>query len=72
MTTLFTCGINDNNTAKMFPAQNGRVSYSYDGCCGVFWFMDFDAASTEAITLFGDTYKQQQENLKTKPSLKAA
>lgn len=67
MSTLFIRGINDNNTAKMFPGQNGRANYSYDGCCGVFWFMDFDAASAEAITLFGDTYKQQQIHLKTKP-----
>ena len=69
MSTLFIRGINDNNTAQMFPGPKGSASFSYDGCCGVFWFMDFDSSSAEAITLFGDTFKQQQVHINSKPSL---
>ena len=69
MSTLFIRGINDSNTAKMFPGPDGIPSYTYDGCCGVFWFMNFDSGSAEAITLFGDTFQQQQIHINTKPSL---
>ena len=60
MSTLFIRGINDDNTAKMSPGPKGGVNYIYEGCCGVFWFMKFDRSVAEAITLFGDSFKQQQ------------
>jgi len=69
MSILFIRGINDKDTAQLVPGPGGSVNYSFDGCCGVFFFMNFDSSSAEAITLFGDTFKQQQVHIKSKPSL---
>jgi len=69
MSTLFISGFNDNNTAKMFPDPNGGAAYRYDGCCGVFGFMDFGKARVEALTLFGDMFKHQKISISRETSL---
>lgn len=69
MSTLFISGFNDNNTAKMFPDTEGGVSYRYDGCCGVYGYMNFGKIPVGALTLFGDTYKHQKIRIPKKTSL---
>ena len=69
MSTLFISGFNDNNTAKMYPDPDGGASYRYDGCCGVFGYMDFGKARTDSITLFGASLKHQRIRISKKTSL---
>ena len=69
MSTLFISGFNDNNTAKVSPGPKGDVNFRYDGCCGVFGYMNFDNIEVESITLFGDTFKQQHIRTDSEPSL---
>jgi len=69
MSTLFISGFNDNNTAKMYPHPDGGAGYRYDGCCGVFGYMDFGKTKTESITLFGIALKHQKIRIPKNTSL---
>jgi len=69
MSTLFIRGINDTNTAKVWPGKHGGVNFSYEGCCGIYWAMNFDPNSVEELTLFGKQVEQQQFKLSSRPTL---
>lgn len=69
MSVLFINGFNDDSTAKMYPDADGGVSYQYDGCCGVYGYMDFGKNRVNSLTLFGDTFKHQKIRIPKKTSL---
>jgi len=69
MSTLFVRGINDDNTATMTPGKHGGVNFRYEGCCGIYWYMNFDPNSVEELTLFGEQVELQQFKLSSRPTL---
>jgi glutathione synthase/RimK-type ligase-like ATP-grasp enzyme len=69
MSTLFISGFNDNNTVTMHPGPGGRADYSYDGCCGIYGFMDFGKTRVNSITIFGVSFKHQQVHIPPQTSL---
>jgi len=69
MTILFIRGINDSNTASITPGENGSVGIAYDGCCGIYWAMNFASRPVEEVTLFGNRADQKQVRLKSPPTL---
>lgn len=68
MSILFVNGFNDNNTARVAPGPKGEVGFRYDGCCGIFGYMDFGKMKVDSITLFGEKTKQHIQ-IRSKPSV---
>ena len=69
MSTLFISGFNDKNTATMFPGRHGGADYRYDGCCGIYGYMDFSKARADSLTLFGVPLNHQKIRIAKKTSL---
>jgi len=69
MSTLFISGFNDKNTATMSPGRHGGADYRYDGCCGIYGYMDFGRISVDTLTLFGFPLNQQKIRISKKTSL---
>jgi len=69
MSTLFISGFNDKNTATMYPGRDGGADYRYDGCCGVYGYMDFGKAGVDSLTLFGVPLNQQKIRIAKRTSL---
>jgi len=60
MSTLFISGFNDSSTVKMYPGREGGADYRYDGCCGVYGYMNFGKARVNSLTLFNVPLKNQR------------
>lgn len=69
MSTLFISGFNDNDTAKIYPDPNGGVIYRYDGCCGIYGYMNFGKTPVNSLTLFNRSFKQQRIRIPKATSL---
>lgn len=69
MSILFIRGISDKNTARLVPDKDGCVTFTYEGCCGVYWFMDFASMGADEITLFSNKVEQQVTSYAGTPSL---
>lgn len=63
MSILFIRGINDTRTVQLAPVSNGGITFRYDGCCGVYHYMNYAGRGAQELTVFGNYNEEQRIRL---------